>query len=394
MPKGRLAAWGASALAAVMLAGCWGAAPVEATGLVVLLAIDAAPGGGYVITADVISPPGLPAPSPAGGGAGASPPVLVRQATGPSVFAAVRGLSLVSHLDLDFTHLEAVIVSAAVAREGLAPILQAFVESQELSEVGPWLLVARGSTAAATLEQTRTVVPYPGIVLDQLARWGRANSAYEPSHVWGFLTRLNLDGDQPFTAGVDVPVAQGSGKTATFGLTGLAMFQHGRLAGWLDGGAALGWAVATGRVRAQPLSAPGPAGPLTLELASSERRIRVQAGPGGPAVTILIRVTARLAGTNDARDDFYRQPRLLAAAQGQAAADLEADVAAALRAARAAGSDVFSLGQFVRVQDPRYWAQFGAEWGARGFRDLPVTSQVAVEINDVGLSVCPLFGPC
>ena len=395
MTAGRVASLAALCGALLLLGGCWGIAPIEKAGLVSLLAIDAAPGGGYVVTADLLSPSGVPAPSPSGGGGTAGTPVHIRHATAPTVFQAIRGLSAVSHRDVEFSHLQGVIVAEGVARDGLAGPIDSLTRSPEVSVVAPWLLVAREATAAGLLEQAGSATPYPGQVLSDTANWSRQRTPYVAMRVWQFVKQMGLAADEPATAGVIVDTSQGTGKRAAFRLTGVALFRGGRLVGWLEGDAALGWAVATGRIQEQAVVVPGPSGgSFTVELHHIQRRLHVRQGPHGPTVEMDLNVTTQLSAAHGAPADFWKDPGLERLVESATEAVLTADVRDALRQAQAVGADVFSLGEYVRVQDFRDWSGLRPGWSTSGFPALAVTPKVHVHLVDVGLVVCPLVGGC
>jgi len=373
------------------LGGCWGIPPLERAGLVSLLAIDAASGGGYQVTATVVTPPGAGSP-----GYGQSPvgnAVLLRQATSASVADAVHRLDATSYLDLDLTHLEAVIVSEELARAGLAAPL-AYPANAPEAVATPWLLVARGQPAADVLRGLQASRPQPGEVVVETVTDARNRTPYRAEHVFDFLDRIQLEGDDPTTAGVRVEPAAGGAVTTPLRLTGVALFRGERLEGWLDGDAALGWAVATGRVRHSILVLPADGGSFSVEILGARRLVRVRPGPGGPQADIDVRATARLAAAQGVPSDFWRSPGRADALRQAAEAALARDVGSAVRAAQAGGADVFSLGQFVRVEDPADWRLLQPRWGDSGFPHLPVSARVRVALQSLGSLSCPVVGPC
>ena len=177
-------------------------------------------------------------------------------------------------------------------------------------------------------------------------------------------------------------------------LTGIALFRGGRLVGWLDGPAALGWEAATERIHEQVLAVPAPGGGIyTVELHHVGRRVRVRRGPHGPAVELDLQVTAQLSQAPGASAAFWGNPALVRKVEAGTEAVLAADVRSALSQAQAVGADVFSIGEYVRVQDYRDWTVLRAQWSTSGFRDLQVTPKVTVHLADVEIP-CPLAGGC
>jgi spore germination protein KC len=375
----------------LMLGGCWGIPPIERAGLVPLLAIDAAPGGGFQVTAVVVTPPGAGSP-----GYGQSPvgnAVLLRQATAVSLADAVHRLDTMSYLDLDLTHLGAVIVSEDLARAGLAAPLAYLANAPETLTTS-WLLVARGQSAGEVLRELQATRPQPGEVVVETVTDARNRTPYRAEHIFDFLDRIQLEGDDPTTAGVRVDPAAGGEVTTPLRLTGVALFRADRLVGWLDGDAALGWAVATGRVRHSILVVPADHGSFSVEILGARRLVRVEREGPGPRAEILVRATAHLTATQGVPSDFWRSPGRVVALRQTVEATLARDALAAVRAAQGSGADVFSLGQFVRVEDPADWKTLEPRWAEAGFRHIPVTVHVKVALQSVGGLACPVLGPC
>lgn len=375
----------------LLQAGCWGIPPIERAGLVSLLAVDAAPAGGYQVTLAISSPPGMAIPGIGGAGASKSP-VLLRQATAVSVGAALRRIVAESYLSLNATHLEGVLVGEGVARSGLATPLNYLATTPE-AVTTPWLLVSRGQSAADVLQALKQAQPRAGEVLIDTVIQDRERGADYADHLFTFLKQLPMEGDEPVTAGVTVAGKPDMTGTA-LRLTSLALFRGDRLVGWLQGPAALGWLVATGRAHFATLVVPTPAGSYTLQLIGDQRRLRVTRGPSGPQVEIAVRVAARLIDVPRLPADFAHAPDQVEALQAAAVRVLTADVRSALAAARSDGTDVFSLGQYVRVADPVAWRTLRPHWNQDGFPRLAVALHVKVRLHSLGQLVCPLLLGC
>jgi spore germination protein KC len=370
--------WRLVALVLVVIAattGCWQIAPLDQRGLVSILAIDTAPSGGYEVTAAVIQPPGLAPPGPAAGGGNSSQgPVYLRHALGPTVARALQTLGQMSYLSLDFTHLEAVVVSEAVARQGLGPAVQPIAQSPRFSATG-WLLVARAGTAASLLQAIQKDAPRPSEVLSETVRSSRSDTPYRTSRLATAFKEMAIRGASFATAGVEAGTSSSS-QTVPVVVSGVALFRRDRLVGWLTGPAALGWAVAMGRMSETTVAVPFRGATLDLDLIGAQRRVRVvSAGVAMPRVRIALRVSAHVVAAGQA--NFWRDPGAIQAVQGAAARTLDQDVTAALQQAQALGSDPFEIGEFVRLQDPAYWYRVRSHWAGGAFPHVPLRTQGA-----------------
>jgi spore germination protein KC len=385
--------------ASLAMGGCWNLVPIEDRGLVSMLAIDTAPGGRYRATAAVLHPPGLPPPGPTGqgGGAGAEP-VLLRSAASTDMALAVQALQASTYLQLDYTHLEALVVSEPVARAGLGPLLTALAQTPQYS-LNSWLLVARGTSAADLLEATKQDLPQPNEVLSRTVRHGRWGTVYFGRRLFTLIKLVPVDGDAFVTAGVTAPRAGAADPIAVpVRLDGLALFRGARLVGWLSGNAALGWRAATGRLHHQTLVVGGPGHGFDLQLVAGTRSVAIANGPRGPGGRLTLRVTAHLSNIHEPAAASNVEPSLTPAAvrsmEAAAASALRRDVEAALREARDSGSDPFGFGEYVRLRDPRYWEGARSTWNARGFGRFPVQVHVEVTMRSVGNVVCSIIRGC
>lgn len=374
-------------VAGLLQTGCWGVASMEKTGLVTLLGIDLAPHHELRVTVAVISPIGVTTAAGTGGGGGGSsnPPELVRSATAASTLQAIQQLSAETYLNLDFTHIKGVVVSVPLAEAGLAGPLEFLTEAIRF-EATPWLYVARGETASQLLQASQQAVPDAGEVLNGTATWGQYYFPAYADRVFTFTDQMLTAGDQPATVGITLTRSpQGKGQTMGFALTGMALFRGDRLVGWLDAAQSLGWLLASGRSRSPSLDVRGPGGALvSLQILGVRRRVLVRAAPGGPRLDLRLHVALAVRGVAGAPLNFWARPADLDRVATEAARRLAADVQAALRVAQAAGSDVFGLGERVRLQDPGYWRAVRNRWDTGPFRQLPVAVQVQVRVRQLG----------
>ena len=371
---------------ALLLTGCWGVAPMEKTGLVALMGIDMASGNRYRVTVAVINPLGLPTPT---GGTAGGTPELLRSAVASTTAEAVRRLSATTYLNLDFTHVKGIVVSEQVARMGLAAPLEFMARSPQFLETS-WLYVAHGESAATILSDSQQMTPDAGEVLAGTTAWAQHLFPGYADRLFTFLNQMQTVGDEPATAGVGVDTSQGKGPTLAFRLTGTAMFRADRLVGWLDESQTFGWLVATGRAKQQTFVAPASdGGAFTLQLLGVRRRIRITHGASGPQAEIRVDVKVAVVATERAPADFWASPAASQVVRASAVEVLTTDIRAALQVAQSAGADIFSLGEYVRVQDPADWYRMRGRWNTSAFGHMPASVQVVVNISALGKKFCP-----
>jgi len=374
--------------------GCWNRVPVEERALVAMLGVDQSGSGAYVLTVAMLFPPGLPPPGPAGqGGASGSQPVVLRSATSADPLAALQAIQTATSLQLDFTHLEALVVSEPVARSGLAPVVGALARLPVFS-VNEWLVVARGMSAAGLLQKTAHDLPEPNTVLSRTITRGQWATPYFAQRISELLKEMPAKGQDFVTAGVLTPTAPSPAVAVPVELTGLALFRGGGLAGWLDGGAALGWMAATGHLQHQTMSVDRAGWRFDLVLLGDRPSVAVRPTPDGPSVSMRLSVAAQLANLLAPTSAMDLTPATLASLEALGDEALTGDVEAALTQARTIGADPFGLGEYVRIADPAYWSRVRDTWGAASFGQLPVAVRVELTIQSAGTVVCPIASGC
>lgn len=389
----RRALAGCASAVGLALVGCWGAPAIDRQGLVALLGVDSAGGGRFQVTADIINAQGLPSPTGMGQGAGAKP-VFLRSAEGDTVAQAVTELARTAQTSLDLTHLEGIVVSEDLARQGLTPLLNYFGSTGELTATA-WLFVSRGQSAASLMQVTKNVPPQPGTSLLQTALYGERQVAVSPDRIESLQFRSSQRGDDFATVGVTSDTQHGAATEAGFRLTGMAVFDGERLAGWLDPPATDGWLLLTGRLRSLRITVNGPYGPFTAKVVAAHRRIRVTSAVPVPRVDITAIVTAHLLTMPPRLPWPLTDTRASGAVESEIASALWLSASQALHRVQALHSDTFALGQHVRAADAAYWARYGPTWESGAFPALPVHLSVHATIEPPD-SLCPpnyLCGP-
>ena len=108
------------------LAGCWDRREPSLLGVVTAVAFDFDPQTGLLqVIAQVANPLGIGGGNGAdqSGGGGGNNPFWVVETSGHTIYEAIKKTEQVSTRKLIWSHLEAVLFSEAMAREGLRPVL-------------------------------------------------------------------------------------------------------------------------------------------------------------------------------------------------------------------------------------------------------------------------------
>jgi len=376
-------------LATFLLGGCWSIPAMEKSGLVTLLAIDQAPKDEFEVTASIDTP----ATSSASPGLGQMATALLRRGRGRTIVDAIAQLRLANNLVLDFTHLEAALVSESVARAGLARPLGDLTSSPEFVST-PYLLIVRDGTAQGTLEQLRLVKPRAEVLVTDTLSEARNRTPFVPRRIYELLDRVQMTGDDFTTVGVAIDKAEGGGPSTALQVSGQALFNHDRLVGWMGANATIGWVEASHQPGHFIVDVPSPTGTISLRTVASRRTIRILRSAQGPSAQIDIDLRERVAGVSGGGSAWWSHPAALKQVEQLSADKILRDVEDSLVTSKAAGADPFALGQYVRVSDPGGWPHMETRWNREGLARLPVEVRVRAHVVNVGSLLCPSFGAC
>ncbi len=368
-----------------MLAGCASLRiPVEQRGVVMLLGLDAAPGRGYTVTMSYLNPLGTASVGQRSG-AGQASPALIRTATAATLPQAIAQVSEYSYQYFDFSHISGVLVSAPLASQGLATVLDTFQRAAIFAGF-LYVGVVRTGTAHQVLLATRASLPSAGFVFTKTIQWARLNTPFAAERMPEFLDRMEMAGEEPITAAVAAQAPE-VGSPA-FALDGLAVFRGDRLRGWLQGQQALGWDLLSRHCFLQPVAV-GTAEPFTLVLRGCSVAVRLLPG-GGLHFQVHVHVAGHLLSVADPTASFTRGPSPFAPFEAAADRMFAQAAEAAIHQGQALGADPFGFGQQVRIQDPALWRALRDQWSSRWLPRATFDVSVQTSVDLPGLTVLPL----
>nr|WP_263327160.1 Ger(x)C family spore germination protein [Neobacillus sp. Marseille-Q6967] len=216
----------------ILLSGCWDKKELNQVAVVVGVGIDKGAQGLYKVTAQVIKP------APEGGkGSGSELPTWSVTGKGKTVMMAIENLNKISPRRLYWAHLQIIIFSESLAREGLAPLLTWFERDRD-SRAGSYVVVTKGS-AEDLLNQK--------IELGNISSKAMADilDGSKMRQISARRIKLRDFTAQLLTPGVDsvldvIDSKKIRGKIETYQLNGVAVFKSDKMVGYIDGSSTMG----------------------------------------------------------------------------------------------------------------------------------------------------------
>lgn len=225
-------------LSMLLTTGCWNRRELNELAIAVGLAIDKTENG-YRVSVQVVEPNEI-----AGKKDTTITPVTMYQSSGRSIFEAARRMTTISPRKIYFSHLRMLVISEAVARDGIRNTLDFLSRDHEL-RTDYFIAVSKQADADDTLKILTSIERIPAFQL---------YSTLESSEkAWAPTTTVTLDellstlatpGRHAVLTGLQVRGNQKTGETlenvqmvkagAQLQYSGIAVFRDDKLIGWLN----------------------------------------------------------------------------------------------------------------------------------------------------------------
>lgn len=370
-----------------LFTGCWNRRELNELGISVGIGIDKA-GKGYRVSAQVVNPGEVAAAKSSGN----RTPVTLYEATGDTVFEAIRKMTTISPRVIYLAHLRVLVIGESLAREGIEKPLDHFSRDHEV-RTDFFVIIAKESTAKDVLRVLTPVEKIP------------ANNMYlslETSQkVWAPTATVTLDelmtdiiseGKSPVLTAVKVAgVGKGQSQRnlekieppGRLKYSGLAVFKKDKLIGWLNEKESKGYSYIKNKVTntVGTLSCPE-GGNLAVEVMKSETEVKGKMNNGKPQIDIEIQLEENVGEVECQIDLTERKTieELEKRAEQKVAAIMLKTIHKMQKGLKV---DIFGFGEDIRRADPGAWKTLKQNWHER-FRSLDINVKVDVKIRRIG----------
>jgi len=395
-----------------IVSGCWDHREVEELGIVLLTAVDAAPGGKIRVVVQTLVPTAVAGGGGitgmgGGGGGGGRKRYLDLTTEGRTVFEAIRRMSMESPRELFFAHNQVILISEKLARErGVAEVMDFFERNREFRR-NTWILVARGDPRDI-MEIPSHLETTPAQEIMGIINRQELSSYFAPTKLGDFIKMLESTGIEPYTAILQLksnpaftrisllPGSDTPPPLYRLRLTGAAVFRRGKLVGWLNERETRGLLWVRGEVRGGQItfSLPGSRGEqkLAVEILRAGRggvKLEPFLAGGQPGMRVEINTRVNLTESENLEIDL-RNPQVISRLEKQLAGVIKQEVMACVtRLQEEYRADALGFGEAVHRKYPRVWRQVEGEW-EDVFATMPVTVEVKAVIRRIGLINKPL----
>lgn len=355
-----------------LVSGCWDSIELNRRAVVSGLAIDldqeAASDHEYQVSLQVIIADEISGRYSRGGS-----PVSVYEGRGRTIFEAVRNASRKVPRYLSLGHMNAVIVSEKLAREGIRDVFD-FMERDAQIRTTSQVYVAKGEKA---MDIVSVMTPIGKIPSSDLSQKTEASGLLLGNNfrveIDDVIRGMQAAGGGPLINGVEIygSLESASKKSnieqidtpAVLQLSGLGIFKEDKLIDWLDSEESNGAAWLMNRIKQTVLVAgcPKSDGLVSYNVIRTKSVVKaVVSDPEHPVIKVRVLPQATVKELNCAYD--VRDSRNLQPLEEEIRAVIKSRMESAVRAAQKAKTDIFGFGEAVERANPKVWRTMKDRW--------------------------------
>jgi len=366
---------------ALFATGCWNYREINQMSIVAGAAVDKTQDGKYKLTVEIIDLKS--------GGKEANIHSKKLESYGESFFDAVRNTIKFNSQKLYWGHVETIVVSKEVAKEGILQILD-FLDRDAEPRSSIDILISKEDTAAQILDSQSIATEIRSFEINKMLDVEKSLSKSPKTEVYQFINALGADGVSPVLPVIGLKKNWGQ---ATSQLSGTAVFKGDKLAYMFNEEDTKYYLFIVDEVHGGLLllkegQNDGLSG-ITLEIEKSKTEVKPVYSKGKLSFDMTIKVKTNLGEVDN--DEKYHNKLDTDKMQKEAGEMLKKEVERVIKAVQYEYDiDIFGFGKSVREDIPDLWKKIGPEW-ADIFKNVPVKVDVGVKINHSGLLSKPIM---
>lgn len=378
-------------LCILFLTGCWDRRELNELGVVGAFGLDKdSETGKIILTTQVIRPGALKKEE----GGGEKSPVEIITTKGNTVFEAMRNITKEFDRRAFFSHDKVIIIDEQLARDGILPILDFFVRSEEIRRL-VWFIVAKDTKAREILGVKHGIENIQATYLDAMIKKSSLNSEVSTPNLLEFMKRVSGNNINPIAGVMEIveesnlPAEEKKDKTTKgVKLSGTAVFKKDKLVGYLDNIETRGLNWVTGKVKSGVINVPSPAEKdklIAIEIKRASSSIKPEMKDGIISFNIEVKEEGDLAeqqGTVDvSKLELFEKIE-----EGQKAV-IENEIKLAVdKVQKEFSSDIFGFGSALNKKYPEEWDKIKDNWESI-FPKVQYAVKVDAKIRRTGLLI-------
>ncbi len=358
----------------LLLTSCWDLRYLDKLGVVLALGIDVDPSGKHYLqlTAQTVLTQNASSDRHQ---SGSGPAVTVFTETGDTMFEAIRKMSSKTSRRLFFSHTKMLIISEAMAKKGIYPLLDLIERNPDIrGDIS--VAVAQGSTAKSMLELTTQQESVPAQQLYQTITVNE--EAYGTNYlitVQDIIRLAGMDREQAVTPAIRL-IGKSDKKNSADNTTTIpamvypsiatsAIFNKGKLAGFLSQKEARGLVWTKNKIVSTVVKqrCPGTTKDFIVEIQQAKSKSKSKLDQdGNPYISITINLIGSIREVMCGKLEVTDDQKLVELGQ-QTSEIVKEEVEAAIYALQHKfNSDAMGWGKLIYREHPKLWKKIEGDW--------------------------------
>ncbi len=361
--------------------GCWNYREINNLSIVSGVAVDKNEDGKYRITTEIVDL------HEGGKDAGIKSKKL--ESYGDTLFDAVRNTLEVTAGKLYWGHVEIVIFSQDVAKEGVVQFMDFLVRDSEPRQSVD-ILISREKTAGEIFNFESSTTEIRSHEINEMLDTQKNLSKTTKVQVYEFINALSDEGICAVMPVVGSIVNEGKKDLE---LSGTAVFKQDKLVYMLNGDETKLFLYVMDKIKGGLLiikdtTVKNKNSKLTLEIIKSKTKIKPVFIKGKLTMNIDIETKAALGQEGESERRYNEKINLML--QKDAEETLKRDIENLItNVKKNTDSDIFGFGRVIMKDKPDLWKKIGADWDDT-FKKLDVKLNIDVDIQNSGLMSTPI----
>ncbi|TFE26628.1 Ger(x)C family spore germination protein [Cohnella luojiensis] len=373
---------------ALIVTGCWNRREMNDLAIAIAIGIDKS-GKQFRLSAQVVDPGEVAAKK----GGGTRTPVTMYQATGNTIFEALRKMTTVAPRKIYMSHVRMLSIQEDVAKEGIGKVLDFMSRDHEV-RTDFFIVIAKDTSAANTLKILTHLESIPANQM--FSSLQTSEQAWAPA-VTVTLDKLIADivseGKHPVVTGLRIRGEQKIGESkrnveeiaspAQLQYSGLAVFNNDKLIGWLNEEQSKGYNYIIDKVKSTVgvVACPN-GGKASIEVVRSKTEVKGKLMNGKPRMDVNVRIEANVGEVECSMD--LTKTKTISELENSTEKRAQSIIKMTIEKVQEKYKvDIFGFGEAISRYHPKYWKKVKGEWD-RIFVDLPVHVNVDVKIRRLG----------
>lgn len=374
-------------LPTIFLTGCWSSHEINTLAISMCIGIDKTKTG-YLVSEQVLNPKAISSSK-----ATNESPVMVFTTEGEDLEEAIRKFTSQSSRKLYHSHVQMVVVSEDVAKDGLNDILDFFARDREF-RTDYNFIVAKNTTANKILSILTPIDSIPGVDMFNSLKTSEKNWAPTKSiRIIELINSIIADGKNPVLTGVEISNAETypdstddlkqSSKLQALKFNSLGAFRKDKLVGWLNEDESKGYNYIIGNVTSSSGYVNyGDNVRITSEIINAKSVMKASLIDGRPAIDVEINVNVNINAVAGEFDVSKEENIKIFNELSENKIKLLCE-SVLNKAQNSYKTDIFGFGEVLHRKYPELWEEIKDDWNNE-FTDIPVNFTVKVKTNQLG----------